>query len=518
MALPVFRAQTATKASGTGAVSPALPTGLVANDLCILVASTIAGGSISITTAGSITWTAVSGSPVDVTGGEKLYVWWGRYSSGSTAPTVTPGSDHCLAGIMAYSGCCNGSGVIGVTASGTEVTSDTSFSFVTGISSAVDDCLAACVVSTGVSSNSSQFTNSTNAALGGLGSARLNFATNSGGGGGFGVFTGSKVTAGSLGTWTATLLAASAKSYLVFTLVPLYNEGAGSSTGSCTVSADGQAATGTTILQADASATGSCTVSGAARSTAGVVASSTGLATVSGDGQATSSGIVAVDGSSAGVATVTGGGAVFNPAQFSSTGSCITSIGTQTLQVIGRDGSSAGTVTVTGASGTVSAATGSSVGSCTVTGAAAARAITQGSSSGLAITSIGTQTVQVIGRDGSAGGLATASATSSAISSTQGSTSGSTVILGDGQAITAGPVIIEGTGTAQGSSSVLGDGVARGPVEATGDAQGLAFVFGFGGVAGEETPPALLGGGGLHPYYRRKKKREFEEEVVLGLY
>src|ERR671922_2737647 len=128
MALPVFRAASAKQASTGAAVTVGLPAGVAANDICILVATTIAGGSISITSAGSIaTWTPIDTSPFDAGGDEKLYVWWGRYSSGSTGPQLTPGSDHICAGMAAYSGCITDDSVIHVSAAGSETTSDTTF-------------------------------------------------------------------------------------------------------------------------------------------------------------------------------------------------------------------------------------------------------------------------------------------------------------------------------------------------------------------------------------------------------
>src|SRR5678815_5338362 len=73
-----------------------LPASLASGDIVILIAATDndLAGNITIDAAGSITtWNALTGSPVSVAGsggtGEKLWVWWGRYTSGSTGPTVT---------------------------------------------------------------------------------------------------------------------------------------------------------------------------------------------------------------------------------------------------------------------------------------------------------------------------------------------------------------------------------------------------------------------------------------------
>ena len=129
MSVPVFRAASAKASGTTGATAVGLPAGLVANDIVLLIATTIAGGSISVTTNGSIgTWNLVTNLPIDVTSGEKLYVWWGRYSSGSTGPSVTPGSDHVCAGTVAYSGCITDSTVINASPTGSETTSELTLS------------------------------------------------------------------------------------------------------------------------------------------------------------------------------------------------------------------------------------------------------------------------------------------------------------------------------------------------------------------------------------------------------
>lgn len=219
MALPALRAVGA-KAAGTGAVTPALPAGMSANDICILVATTIAGGSLSITANGSITtWNLLSGMPLDIGTDDKLYVWWGRWSSGSTGPTITPDSNHCCAGIAAYSGCVLNGSPIHLQATGTENTSDTSFSFATGLTTTVNDCLCLCICSTGADSNSAQFSTMTNASLANI-VEDMDYCTNSGGGGGFALARGDKATAGSMGTFASTLSTASLKNYVAIALAP----------------------------------------------------------------------------------------------------------------------------------------------------------------------------------------------------------------------------------------------------------------------------------------------------------
>jgi len=216
--IPTWRA-TGTAASGTGAITVGLPSGMSANDIVILVASTIAGGSITITSDGSVTpWTAVSGSPIDVTGGEKLYVWWGRWSSGTTGPTLTPGSDHIVGRTVAYYRCYAGGSPIDVSATGTETTSDTSFSFATGLTTTYNNEMIIIICSTGYDGDSTaQFGSWTGPNLG-TKTERMDNCVSAGGGGGFGLCQASLVANGAVGTVGATLTQATPKSYITFAL------------------------------------------------------------------------------------------------------------------------------------------------------------------------------------------------------------------------------------------------------------------------------------------------------------
>jgi hypothetical protein len=218
--IPTYRS-TGTMNHGTGAITVGLPASMIANDIVILVASTIAGGSITITTDGSVTpWTAVSGSPIDVTGGEKLYVWWGRYSSGSTGVTITPGGDHIVGRTVAYYRCYANGSPIDVSATGTETTSDTSFSFATGLTTTYNNEMIIIVCSTGYdpsSDSTAQFGTWTGANLG-TKTERMDNDVNEGGGGGFGLCQAPLVVNGAVGTVGATLAYASPKSYITFAL------------------------------------------------------------------------------------------------------------------------------------------------------------------------------------------------------------------------------------------------------------------------------------------------------------
>jgi hypothetical protein len=213
------------KVNSTGAaVTPDLPTGVAANDIVILVGTTIAGGSVTITDSGSVNgWNALTGSPIDVTGGEKLYVWWGRYTSGSTGPELQPAGDHIVAATFAYSGAFTNASPIDVSTTGSETTSDTSFSFATGISSTVNDTIVLVVYTSGADSNTGQAGTTANTSLTSVtgSTPRAEYNTNNGGGGGFVVADGMRAVAGTLGTWTDTMGGATPKAYITFNLKPV---------------------------------------------------------------------------------------------------------------------------------------------------------------------------------------------------------------------------------------------------------------------------------------------------------
>lgn len=222
--LPVFRAAGAKSAGTTGAVTVAAPSGIAQSDLEILIATTIAGGSITITDIGGDTpWTALSCSPQDVTSGEKLYIWWRIRGSDDGDPIITPGSDHSCACRLAYkAGTFSAVSPIEIATASTETTSDTSFSYAPGTSTTLANELVLCVATSGQDSNTAQVPVCTNSSLTSLAS-RANYETSNGGGGGFGVTQGTRATAGTVGTFACTYVTASTKAYMAFAIKPPNN-------------------------------------------------------------------------------------------------------------------------------------------------------------------------------------------------------------------------------------------------------------------------------------------------------
>jgi len=233
VAIPVSRTPGAKAAATTAAVSVALPASIAAGDITILVAETDPTGTVTITVTGGQAWTAFTGSPVSVASGSKLYIWWRRHIGGNTAPSVQASVDHVCAGCTAYSGCVGSGDPVNVSATGTETASDTTFQFITGLTTTKADCLCVCICTSSADSNTGQFTVMTNGNLSSM-AEKMDYETTSGHGGGFAFDEGGLAVAGAMGTFAATLSAAWPKAYIAFALKPpvsIFWAGAATATG-----------------------------------------------------------------------------------------------------------------------------------------------------------------------------------------------------------------------------------------------------------------------------------------------
>lgn len=220
MALPVFRAAGAKSEGATGTVTVSAPAGIATGDLEFLVTSTDTLGTASITSNGGGAWTAVSGTPITVSTGETLYVWWRIRAAGDSDPTVQATFDHCCAARLAYQGgTFDATTPLEIATTGTESTNDTSFSFAPGTTTAGLDRLVLVIATSITDSSSGQVPVCTNANLTSLAS-RANYNTLNGGGGGFGITEGARATAGAVGTFACTYATASPKAYISFAIRP----------------------------------------------------------------------------------------------------------------------------------------------------------------------------------------------------------------------------------------------------------------------------------------------------------
>jgi len=206
------------KASGTGAVTPALPTGWQANDIFLLFCET-ANEAVTAPTG----WTAVANSPQGTgtaagTSATRLTVFWRRATSSETAPTIADPGDHICAGILAFRNVVETGNPWDVTAGDVLTTASTSVT-IPGATTTVPGCMVVVAVATGPDTITSQCSGWTNPNLSGL-AELVDYYTNSGNGGGFGVASGTMTNAGNYGSTTATVATAFVQGRISIALKP----------------------------------------------------------------------------------------------------------------------------------------------------------------------------------------------------------------------------------------------------------------------------------------------------------
>ena len=222
-AQPTFVAA-GTVASGTGAITPALPAGLQTNDILLLFLET-ANQAISISNQNGGTWTQVTNSPqgTGTAGGSsatRLTVFWSRYNGTQGAPTTSDSGNHQLGRMIAIRGATTSGDPWDVTAGGVESTSDTSGS-IPGATTTVANTLVVAAIATSLpdSNGTADFSAWTNANLSSL-TERTDNTVTAGNGGGLGIATGGKATAGAYGSTAVTCASSATKGMMSIALKP----------------------------------------------------------------------------------------------------------------------------------------------------------------------------------------------------------------------------------------------------------------------------------------------------------
>lgn len=204
-------------ASAATSISPALPASMASGDLCLLFIESIASATITVTVAGSVgTWTRVTNAPVSNGLGAvalscKLDVFYGWWTSGTTAPTVTASvSNHITGIIMAFRGV-DPTTPFDTTSvdSGTETTARTSVT-PPAITTTTNNALViyAIAIDADASSTNALSTNGANSNLTSY-TVQHEQTVSTGLGGGLAVITGFKASAGSSGTFGTNPVSAS---------------------------------------------------------------------------------------------------------------------------------------------------------------------------------------------------------------------------------------------------------------------------------------------------------------------
>jgi hypothetical protein len=206
-------------AHNTVGITPALPAGIATNDILLLFVETN-NQIISITNQNGGTWTQVT-SPPQGTTGTRLTAFWSRYNGTQGAPTTSDSGDHQVGIIIAVRGVATSGNPWDVAGGGVEITSDTSGS-IPGATTTVANTLVVTAIAINLPDgnyDNNRFSSWTNANLTSL-TERVDCSRNSGNGGGIGIATGVKATAGAYGNTTVTLATAATKGMMSIAIKP----------------------------------------------------------------------------------------------------------------------------------------------------------------------------------------------------------------------------------------------------------------------------------------------------------
>jgi hypothetical protein len=204
-ASPTYQAA-GTAQSGTGAITVAWPTHL-AGDIALLFVESCGGQAVTLTTPAG--FANVLNSPQYTgtgTAGTRITVFWCRATSSSmSSPIVGDPGNHVYGRILTFRGVTTTGNPWDVTAGGTKATASGTTTFGT-VTTSVNNDLIVLAASRDNDSTAAAWTDAswTNTNLSSL-TERQDGGTTSGNGGGVGVATGVKSTAGAIGSSTATV-------------------------------------------------------------------------------------------------------------------------------------------------------------------------------------------------------------------------------------------------------------------------------------------------------------------------
>jgi hypothetical protein len=205
-------------ASGTAAITPAFPAGIAADDVLVTVAE-----CEGVTAPGAYTlpsgWAHITGSPVQEGTNTRLWVIWRRYDGVFTAPSLGDSGDHNVGRMIAIRGCPTTGNPWHVVAAAVESVSDTSATW-PGVTTTIPDTLVLEIIATGSDvASTANLGALTNASYSSITEQMDNWVI-AGNGGGIGMVSATKATAGATGQSTATLANASTKALMTVAFTP----------------------------------------------------------------------------------------------------------------------------------------------------------------------------------------------------------------------------------------------------------------------------------------------------------
>ena len=210
MALPTFKAA-GTFTAGTGAITPpypAAPNDPVAGDIALLVCES-ENQAISLTTANGFVELGAQANKAAGTAAtdpaSRLAVYWKRCVGGDAAPVVADSGNHTTGQIYLFSGCIPTGDPWNVYAEGNDGGANDLTGVVPGATTTVADCLIVLISTSSYNGTSTtEFSGWTNGDLANI-LERGDNTNTAGLGGGHGLATGEKATAGAYGNTTVTL-------------------------------------------------------------------------------------------------------------------------------------------------------------------------------------------------------------------------------------------------------------------------------------------------------------------------
>lgn len=220
--IPAFRAS-GTFTAATGAITPPYPASMQANDICLL-AATSENQAISLSSAQGFaevpTWSPQSAGTAATNPGSRLALFWKRTVGGDTAPTVADTGNNTEGQIHCFSGVITSGNPWDTGAGGNDSAANDTTGTIPGSTTTVNNTLVVLISSTSFNGTSTtQFSGWTNADLANI-TEQADNSNTAGLGGGHGIATGEKATAGSYTTTTVTLANTSFKGAISLALKP----------------------------------------------------------------------------------------------------------------------------------------------------------------------------------------------------------------------------------------------------------------------------------------------------------
>lgn len=205
--------------SAVSAITPALPAGIQTDDVLLLPIQTRSAQGASIANAAGGTWTEIGPAQQDgLNPGNRLNLFWSRYNGTQTAPTTNDSGDHQIGAILGFRGCLATGDAYEALAGNADATSDTALT-ASGSTTLGADRLVLVLAARNVDAAGARYSAWANTDLANIAELFDDGGT-AGVGGGIGVISGEKATAGAYGSTTATLAAATSDAFMTLALIP----------------------------------------------------------------------------------------------------------------------------------------------------------------------------------------------------------------------------------------------------------------------------------------------------------